>query len=171
MNYPYLPKGRIIEYVSADDEFMKEAMRLRNSESTDVQHPTGAVVVKDGVVIGCGANRSALKNEKLLQFHKDTFCVRRFLKIPSGQKYWLCPGCASCKQHAESRAIKDALRKVKNAKGDSTGKSTIQLIAGADLYLYGHWWCCKPCWDNMIAAGIDRVFLVEGATELFTAKR
>ncbi len=160
MQYPYLPEGRTINYVSVENVFMKEAMRLRNEESTDMQHPTGAVVVKDGMVIGRGANQSALRNKRLLEFHRTKFCVRRFLKIPSGQKYWLCPGCASCEQHAESRACKDAIKKTE--KGN---------VVGADLYLYGHWWCCEQCWDNMIAAGIDRVFLVEGALELFEAKR
>jgi deoxycytidylate deaminase len=148
---------------------MKEAMRLRNTESTDVQHPTGAVVVKNGVTIGRGANQSALKNKKLLDFHKNKFCVRRFLKIPSGQKYWLCPGCASCKQHAESRAVRDAL-KASNA-GSFSGKPGSRPTDGANLYLYGHWWCCKPCWDNMIAAGINKVFLAEGAIGMFEAKR
>ena len=147
---------------------MKEAIKFRDLESTDAQHPTGAVVVKDGVIIGRGANQSALKNKKLLDFHKNMFCVRRFLKIPSGQKYWLCPGCASCRHHAESRAIKDALR---NLKGKPNIANGVSSTAGADLYLYGHWWCCKPCWDNIIVAGINRVFLVEGALEMFEAKR
>ena len=153
--YPYLPEGRSIRYVSAQDVYMLEAARLRNNESSDHVHPTGAVVVLDGAIIGRGANQSALQNKRLLQVHKEGWCVRRFLKIPSGQKYWLCPGCASFTHHAEARAVKDAL-------------SHTPSVAGADLYLYGHWWCCKPCWDKMIAAGIENVFLVDGATQLFT---
>ncbi|MEI6304426.1 MAG: deaminase [Candidatus Taylorbacteria bacterium] len=160
MNYPYMPEGRSVEYVSSNNLYMKEAMKLCEEKSTDTQHPTGAVVVRDGVILGKGANQSAIKNSKLLTFHKERFCVRRLLKIPSGQKYWLCPGCASCRQHAESRAVKDAISRHGGGK-----------VRGADLYLYGHWWCCKPCWDRMIKAGISRVFLVEGATELFTRKR
>lgn len=159
MNYPYMPDGRGVEYVSGDDVYMQEAERLSREESTDVQHSTGAVVVMKGDIIGKGANQSALKSKKLLRIHKDGFCVRRLLKIPSGQKYWLCPGCSSCKQHAESRAVKDAISK--------HGRNNVN---GADLYLYGHWWCCKPCWDRMIDVGISRVFLVEGATELFTRR-
>lgn len=153
-NYPYIPEGRTIEYVSENDEFMREARRVRDEQSTDLNHPTGAAVVLNGEIVGHGANQSALKNKKLADFHKNVFCVRRFLKIPTGTKYWLCPGCAQFRHHAESRAVKDAL----NSHGS---------IQGADLYLYGHWWCCKPCWDTMIAAGIDKVYLVEGATELF----
>ena len=112
------------------------------------------VVVMNGEIIGKDANQSALKNKKLIELHKNGFCVRKFLKIKSGEKYWLCMGCASYKHHAEARAIADA-----NKKGNKT--------QGADLYLYGHWWCCKPCWDVMISAGVRYVYLVEGANEMF----
>jgi deoxycytidylate deaminase len=153
-NYPYLPEGKTILYVPADDQFMREAKRVRDNMSTDKNHSTGAVVVLNDEIIGRGANQSAMKNEKMLAFHKNVFCMRRFLKIKTGTKYWLCPGCSSSRQHGETRAVKDALKNHAS-------------IKGADLYLYGHWWCCKPCWDAMIAAGIDKVYLVEGATELF----
>lgn len=153
-NYPYLPEGRKFIYVPITDPFMAETKKVTLELSTDQQHPTGAVIVKDGKILGFGANQSALKNPKLMQFHKNVFCVRRFLKIPTGQKYWICPGCASSKLHSEPRAIKMAQKK----HGD---------ITGADLYHWGHWWCCKPCWDSMIAAGIRDVYLVEGAKEQF----
>jgi len=153
-HYPYLPEGRVIKYVFEKDPFMNEAKRMRNECSTDEGHSTGAVVVKDTLIIGRGANQSALKNKKLINLHKKGLCVRRLLKIPSGQKYWLCPGCSKDKHHAEARAVKDALVNKKNANG-------------ADLYLYGHWWCCKPCWDTMIEAGIRDVYLVDNADALF----
>lgn len=152
--YPYLPEGKTLLYVSDDNPFMMEAKRVRNEYSSDKNHSTGAVIVKDGQIIGRGANQSALKSEVLKRFHRDKFCVRRFFKVPSGQKYWLCPGCASSRNHAEPNAIKDAKRNVKD-------------LSGSDLYLYGHWWCCKDCWDKMIAVGIKNVYLVEGATEKF----
>lgn len=127
---------------------------MRNEQSTDHSVPTGAVIVKEGMVVSSGANKSALKNPALVAFHKK-YCIRRMLGVPSGKMYWLCPGCASSRHHAESRAVKEA-------------KSKRQATGGADLYLYGHWWCCKPCWDKMIAAGIKDVYLIEGATEKFS---
>ncbi len=157
MKYPYLPEGRSFTYVPISDPFMSEAKRLALAESTDTQQPTSAVIVRDGEIIGYATNRSALKNKWLMDFHRNKFCVRRFFKIPTGKGYWTCPGCAAPRLHAEPRAIKDAKKK-----GNSVG--------GADLYHWGHFWCCKPCWDSMIAAGIRNVFLVEGATELFTRK-
>ncbi|MEK7609832.1 MAG: deaminase [Patescibacteria group bacterium] len=153
-DYPYLPEGRTIKYVPASDLFMIEAMKMRNQFSTELNHPTGAVVVMDGKIIGKAANQAALKGKKTQELHKKGLCFRRILGVPSGQRYWLCPGCAQFRHHCEVRAIRDALLNEKS-------------IIGADLYLYGHWWCCKPCWDAMIKAGIKNVYLVENATELF----
>ena len=156
--YPYLPEGKTILCVSAGNAFMQEAERMAKNKSTDFYHPTGAVVVKNGVVIGRAANQSRLKNKKLISFHKNYFCVRRMLKIKSGEKYWLCPGCSPCTYHAESGAVRDAL---KNAHGVQ------ENVQDADVYLWGHWWCCKPCWDAMIARGIKDVYLLEGSERLF----
>lgn len=136
------------------NSFMQEAQRMWREHSTERNHPTGAVVVTAGVVIGGSGNQAAIKNKTLQAWHKRGLCIRRMFKIPSGQKYWLCPGCAKHHHHAEQLAIRDAQKR---------GSDT----TGADVYLYGHWWCCKPCWDAMIGAGIKDVYLVEGATEQF----
>jgi deoxycytidylate deaminase len=152
--YPYLPEGREIKYVPVTDVFMAEAMNMRNNFSTDANHPTGSVVVFEGKIIGKGANQSALKNKKLIKLHQNGLCVRKILKIKTGTKYWLCPGCAAYRHHSEPRAVKDAIKKAGSAKG-------------ADLYLYGHWWCCKPCWDSMIKGGIKDTYLVDNADALF----
>lgn len=154
IHYPYLPPGREILYVAPDNPFMKAAGEACRELSTDRQHPTGAVLVRDGKILLRSANQSAIKNKNLLVVHQRGFCVRKIFKIPSGKKYWLCPGCASSKNHAESRLVKEAKR---------GGVET----AGADVYLWGHWWCCKPCWNSMIAAGIRDVYLLEGSERLF----
>jgi deoxycytidylate deaminase len=151
--YPYLPEGRTIKYVPDTNPFMAVAKRVREA-STEKNYPTGAVVVMNDEIIGSASNRAALKNKKLQEFHRTTLCLRKVFKIPSGQKYWVCPGCAKHRHHAEGRAVRDALKNKKD-------------ISGSDLYLYGHWWCCKPCWDSMIGAGVRDVYLVDGAFELF----
>mgnify|MGYP001612832790 FL=1 len=122
--------------------------------ATDWNHPTGAVVVLDGQIIGLAADRSRLKSKKLLRLHKKGLCIRKFFKTPSGKRYWLCPGCSLPQHHAEPLAVKDA-RKHQTS------------IEGGDLYLYGHWWCCKPCWDTIIKTGIKNVYLMEGSYKLF----
>lgn len=152
-DYPYLPEGRSFIYVPVTDPFMAETKRITLELSTDSKQPTGAIIVKKGKVIGIGANQSRLRSAWAHKLH-NKFCIRKLFHIKSGTKYYLCPGCASSHMHAEPHAIQDA-----HSKGNDT--------QGADLYHWGHWWCCKPCWDAMIAAGIKDVYLVEGATEQF----
>ena len=158
IKYPYLPNNRSILYVSKDNEYIKKAEDFAKNESSDSKHKTGAVVVKGGVIVGYGTNQTALnKKNKINDFLKNQhskLCIRRVFKIKSGEKYWLCPGCASPSEHAEQRAIRDALRSESS-------------ISGADLYLWGHWWCCKPCWDSIIKAEIKNVFLLEDSENLF----
>ncbi len=154
--YPYIPAGREFIFVAETNEFMALAKKIRDTESTDFKNPTAAVIVQNGKVIGQSANHSKLKNKKLIDLHSK-YCIRRILQVPSGKGYFLCPGCATYKQHGESSAIRDALKK---------NHDTV----GADLYLYGHWWCCQPCWNAMIKAGIKNVYLVENAYALFARK-
>lgn len=154
IKYPYLPEGREIKYVEESNAFMSVAKKIRDEKSTDKNHPTGAVVVKDGAIIGAWANQSALKNRKFVDFHQKGWCLRKLLKVKTGTKYWLCPGCSSYRFHAESGAVRNAV---------DNGHDT----TGADLYLYGHWWCCKPCWDSMITAGIKNVYLLKGSEIIF----
>jgi len=149
-----MPHGRTFVYVSIDNPFMQAAQGVANELSTDLNQPTGAVVVLDGKIVGKFANQSALKNKRLLELHKNGWCVRRLLKVPTGQKYWLCLGCASFKHHGETGATRDAL--LRNPE-----------IDGAELYLYGHWWCCKPCWNEMEKAKIGKVYLLENSHILF----
>lgn len=153
MDYPYLPEGRSFKYVPITDFFMAKTKKITFELSTDSKQPTGAIIVKEGKIIGVGANQSLLRKNWMHKLH-GRFCIRRLLKIKSGTNYWMCLGCASSHMHAEPRAIEDAKKK-----DNST--------TGGDLYHWGHWWCCKPCWDSMIAAGIRDVYLVEGATEQF----
>lgn len=152
--YPYLPQGRSFKYVPQDNEFMEEARRVARDISTDKIQSTSAVTVKDGIIIGVGGNQVLIKNKYFQKLHRRGLCTRKFLKIKSGTRYWMCPGCSPYDLHAEAQAIKDAKEKDNDTNG-------------ADLYHWGHWWCCKPCWDKMIEAGIKDVYLLEGSEKLF----
>lgn len=154
IKYPYLPEGRTILYVPENNPFIQEAKKVAFEQATDRRYIAGAVVVLDGKIIGRGALHSKVKNKKLIQLHQKGWCIRRMLKVKTGQKYWLCPGCCAPINHSEPTAIRDA-----QSKGNNTN--------GADLYLWGHWWFCKDCWDAMIAAGIKNVYLMEDSEELF----
>jgi deoxycytidylate deaminase len=155
IEYPYMPEGRSVKYVSAENEFMVAAKESARTQSTDMLQPTGAVIVLNGDIVADGANHTwAGKNTWFRTKHQKGLCVRKWFKIPSGKGYGLCPGCVTNQNHAESTAAK---RWIKNS----------DFKEGADLYLWGHWWCCKDCWDNMIKAGIKDVYLLEKSENLF----
>ncbi len=145
IDYPYLPEDREIMYVAADNPFMREAREYARQNALDDTQKIGAVVVKNGEVIGRGANGS--------DYHKTHECERVKRGIPTGEQYELCEGCHP-KNHSEPRAIADA-------------KKNDHDPQGADLYLWGHWWACEPCWNAMIAAGIKNVYMMEGSEKLF----
>lgn len=138
IEYPYLPDGRKIEYVRPDNEFMRAAQSLAD-KSTCTKQKTGAVIVKNNQVIAQGSNTGEVVVK---------VCPREEQGFTTGTGYELCKD--TCKQggHSEEAAVRD-------------GQSREINIAGADLYLAGHWWCCQPCWEAMIGAGIEHVYLSE----------
>lgn len=145
VEYPYLPEGKSILYVPISNAFMQEAKKFAKENSLDKMMPNASVIVKNGEIIAKGANGS--------DYHNTHECERIKQNIPTGQGYELCEGCHP-KNHGEPRAIKNA-------------KDNNKDINGADVYLWGHWWCCEPCWGKMIEAGIKDVFLMEDSEILF----
>jgi deoxycytidylate deaminase len=145
IRYPYIPEGRTIEYVSENNRFMAAAKCLAQFSSLDKTMPGAAVVVKNREIIGTGANGS--------DYHEKHECERVRLGCKTGKGYELCEGCHP-KNHSEAKAINNTLE---------NGNQT----QGADLYLWGHWWCCKWCWNRMIEVGIKRVFLIDNSEVLF----
>ncbi len=136
---PYCPPNRELQYVDETNLYYQMAKKYAEENSLDPAHKTGAVIVKNNLVIGEGANGST--------FHVKNGCERKRQNIPTGQGYDLCEGCAPV-NHAEQKAIADCLKQGNNPEN-------------ADLYLYGHWWCCESCWGAMISAKIKNVYLVE----------
>ena len=143
--YPYMPAEARFEFVDIHHSFMAEAYDYASKFSLDKTMPTASVIVSKGCIIGRGANGSI--------YHEQYGCERVRQGVPTGQGYELCEGCHP-KNHSEVRAIADALEKS-------------QDIEGSDLYLWGHWWCCGPCWQVMTQAGIHQVYLLERSQELF----
>lgn len=139
IEYPYLPEGKKILYVSENNEFMLEAKKISEDSGCSKQS-TGAVIVKDGEIIGKGCNAGK----------KVEPCPRILKGSKTGEDYHLCKDICKQEGHSEVMSIKNTADNAQNPKG-------------ADLYLYGHWWCCKNCWDNMIKAEIKNVYLVENA--------
>nr|AIA14431.1 Cytidine and deoxycytidylate deaminase zinc-binding region [uncultured bacterium] len=147
VKYPYLPKDRKIQYIDYENEFIQAAKDFARHNSLDDNMPTGSVVVHGGKVIGRGANGS--------DYHRKHGCERVRRGIPTGQGYELCEGCHP-KNHSEPKAISDA--KARHPAVDLTK---------ADLYLWGHWWACEPCWNAIQKAGIRHVYLAEDSHKTF----
>ncbi len=145
---PFVPTGHEILYVPASNPFMIEAKEYARVNSLDKEMPNASFIVKNGEIIGRGSNGS--------KYHETHECERVKQNIPTGQGYELCEGCHP-KNHGEGSAIRNA---------KANGKD----ISGADLYMWGHWWCCKPCWENMISVGIKNVYVLENSDVLFNKK-
>jgi len=145
IKYPYLPPGRIIEHVPADNFYIRFAREYARLHSLDKTMPNASVVVLGGRIIAAGANGSL--------YHEQSGCERVRLGCQSGQGYDLCEGCHP-KNHGEATALRHAAERGVD-------------VCGADLYMWGHYWCCQPCWDAMIAAGLRRVILLDRSWVLF----
>lgn len=145
IDYPYLPSGRTLLYVLPENEFMAKAKEFARKHRT-VRHVGAAVIVKSGRIIGEGSIGAGFHGER-------GGCIREKMNVPTGTRYDLCKGC-SYEYHSEASAIRNAKER---------GEDTL----GADLYLWGHWWCCEPCWRAMIEASIKNVYLLEGSERLF----
>lgn len=147
IEYPYMHEQGVIVYVGLDNEYMQLAREYAKRFSLDKVMPNTSVVVRDGEVIGIAANGS--------DYHETSGCERVRLNMPSGQGYELCEGCHP-KNHGEPKAVADA---------QATTES--ERLDGAEIYLWGHYWCCEPCWESMISAGIKTVYLLEDSEVLF----
>ena len=144
INYPYLPKGKTIKYVPASNKFMMAAKKATEGTGCTKQ-PTGAVLVKNGKIISTATNAS----------FKAPVCPRVLRGSATGTDYYLCKEICKQNGHSELMAVRKAMEKGIETKG-------------GDIYLWGHWWCCQPCWEEMIKGGIANVYLEENATDKFT---
>lgn len=147
IEYPYMPTEGEIVYTSADNEYLVLAKEFAREFSLDKNMPNASVIVRDGQVLGIGANGS--------NYHDNNGCERVRQDIPTGQGYELCEGCHP-KNHGEQSAINNTLAQYPDLD-----------LNGAEVYLWGHWWCCESCWQAMLAQGITKVYLVEGSERLF----
>lgn len=144
-----MPKEGRILYVDTSNDYIADARAYAQVESLDQIMPNSSVIVKNGNVIARGANGS--------DYHEKHGCERVRRDIATGQGYELCEGCHP-KNHGEQKAIVNAL-----ANG-------FDNLSGAEIYLWGHWWCCESCWGVMLANGIDTVYLLKDSEILFNRK-
>lgn len=103
LRYPYMPEGHAVIYVPEENVFMALARAFAKAQSLDTTMPGAAVIVKDGRVIGIGANGS--------DYHKTNQCQRVILGCKSGEGYEYCEGCHP-KNHSERKAVAKDYRNV-----------------------------------------------------------
>lgn len=148
IDYPYLPPNRGFKFVPLTDPHMIAAEVARRECAGDSLYPVGVVLVQDGQVLaraGNGFNRGSSTKH---------ICPRVVLECPSGTGYDLCTLHDSI-GHAEPMLMQVALEQGINP-------------AGCDVYMFGHWWCCEPCWNAMLDAGVRDVYVLDDAHERFS---
>lgn len=112
-------------------------------KSTDLRKPIGVVIVNNFKVIGKGSNQATVRFKPLNILHKK-YCIRKLIGIKKHILYWICPGCALYRNHAEVRAI----RSIKN-----------KPISGIiDMFMYGHNEYCDQCEVEIKKLGINKVY-------------
>jgi len=152
---PPSPEGANVFYVDTENHFMAQAKEMAKL-SNEKQQPVGAVIVLDGKIIISAYNTNPLKNSFFINLHKK-YCIRHILKIPTGKHYWICPGCAKKKDHAEFKVSKQFLEK------GITNKPV-------DLYMWGHWACCDECCVSMEKIPIDNIYFLNNSDIFFNPK-
>ena len=143
--FPYLPDGREILFVPLENKWMKEAKKITDTLSGCSWWPTGAVIVKNEKIIGVGANKGIWQ----------PLCPRVENNCPTGEGYHYCKDICQQDGHAEVSSVNNTLENNEDPQD-------------ADIYLFGHWWCCEPCWNKMIKHGVKNVYLLKNSHLLFT---
>lgn len=138
-----MPKDRKIQYIPEKNKFILLAKKIAKKSGCTKQ-ATGSVLVKNGKIIGKGTNAGK----------RVRVCPRVLRGSKTGEDYHFCKDYCNQEGHSEVMAVRDAEKNGHN-------------VAGSDLFLYGHWWCCKNCWDVMIKAGIKNVYLMKKSEEKF----
>ncbi len=120
------------------DKYFLEIARIVSKRSTCLRRQVGAIIVKDKRILATGYNGAPTGIE-----HCETAgCLRKDLKIPSGQRHELCRGL-----HAEQNALIQAARYGIN-------------VAEGILYCTNH--PCIICSKMLINAGIKDIVILSG---------
>jgi deoxycytidylate deaminase len=145
------------EFIENDNKFIEASKQAAIDLSLTSIFPIGIVAEKDGQIIARAGNGNGYHEKNLDTPGHRKGCIRRYLnderekvgleKFKGGEGFELCPGCHT-DSHAEANLIKES--KILNKYND---------LNGANVYMYGHFWCCKDCWQKMIEAGIKKVYL------------
>jgi dCMP deaminase len=124
------------------DQYFMDIVGLVSKRSTCVRRKVGAVLVRDKRILSTGYNGAPSGLRHCL----DIGCLRKQMKIPSGERHELCRGL-----HAEQNAIIQAALH---------GVST----KGATMYCTNH--PCIICSKMIINSGIKKVIYRDGYSDM-----
>lgn len=125
------------------------------NQSDDYKNPTGAVIYSaDFGILAVGANISGLGRSYLAKTH-SRWCFRKALNVPSGHGYWVCPGCASKRNHAEARAAR--VLRHRYAAHEVLNRSAREL----ECYLWGHHYACDSCLNALSSVRVKTLVISE----------
>lgn len=81
-------EDRAAQPAPSDETYMREALRLAEEAAGQEEVPVGAVVVRDGVIIGRGRNRTEERKDPLQ--HAEMLAIKEALAAAGG---WRLIGC------------------------------------------------------------------------------
>lgn len=70
------------------NEYMSKAIELAKLSELEFEVPVGAVVVKDGKIVGCGRNRREYGKNAL--YHAEIEAINNACKTLGGWRLWQC---------------------------------------------------------------------------------
>jgi deoxycytidylate deaminase len=142
-------------YIPSDNKFIQAAKSAAIKHSLTSVFPIGIIAVKNNFIIAEAGNGNGYHEKNMNTEGHIKGCVRRYIshqkelvgeeKLTSGEGFELCPGC-STEFHAEANLF----RYNKNVD-----------FKDSDIYMFGHFWCCEPCWNKILSAGVSKVYLPE----------
>jgi len=108
------------------DTYFLQVADLISSRSTCLRRKVGAVLVKDKRILATGYNGAPSKVRHCI----EVGCIRRKLKIPSGERHELCRGL-----HAEQNAFLQAALHGTSLKSSSLYSTTQPCIICAKMII------------------------------------
>lgn len=145
----------LYSFVPEDHPVMQSAKEAASVHSLTPNYPIGIVAAIDDKVICIAGNGNGYHEAHGEAEGHIEGCCRRFIsqervksggeKIKPGEEFDLCPGCHT-DSHAEANLVRKAAGLGVNLKG-------------ADVYMYGHYWCCGDCWEKMKQVDVGKVIL------------
>ncbi|MEK7503278.1 MAG: hypothetical protein AAB556_02420 [Patescibacteria group bacterium] len=129
--------------------YFDKAEQIAKDNSTCLKLNTGAVIVKNGEIVGMGWNMCSPGEGVFCHGDKVAECAR--MNLPSGQGYELCKPI-----HAEVMAVLSA---------------GMENCKGATLFLSGHYYACWNCESTVRFAGVAEIKIRDKNAKEFYQKQ